>query len=31
VLLGQERVLPQFDVERGLESYQALLGEVPHD
>jgi hypothetical protein len=31
VLLGQERALPQLDVKRGLESYQTLLGEVPHD
>jgi transposase len=31
VLLGPERVLPQYEVKRGLESYQTLLGEVPHD
>ena len=31
VLLGQERVLPQLDVRRGLESYQTLLFEVSHD
>ena len=30
-LFGQERVLPKLDITRGLDRYQTLLDEAPHD